>query len=315
MPYDVGDALAHHPAQQRLGLRRQRRAGLGDAGLDAGRLQEGAGAVEFRGQAALAVAGDGLADLGERLPADGLDVGGLAERGVQVAGGEAAYGLGLDDDHGHGVAEQVVQVAGEAEPFPFDGAARQFLAGVAELAHGLEEGDDHGDDHAGEQGAVPHERRVAPVAEYSGDGPGRAGEDDHREAQGALRAAQRDARADRQQEETVGPLGSVADGEGVDGRGLDDEEGSGQAGVAALVEAHGDGAGVADREDEEPCAGEPGQRRLALGDIDGVPADDEEPRQEGPLVRPLVRDVGQGVAHAHDLTQTAASWADTDVRG
>jgi hypothetical protein len=96
----------------------------------------------------------GLADLGEGLTADGLDVRDLDEGGVQIAGSEATGGLGLDHHHGQGVAQQIVQVTGETQPLLGDGVPRQLLAGVPELSDGTEEGEDRRGDEAGEQGPV-----------------------------------------------------------------------------------------------------------------------------------------------------------------
>jgi hypothetical protein len=75
VPQDVGDGLPDHPAEGRVGGDggRQGVGGVDDRD-DPGGPQRLLGAGQLVGEAVAAVAGDGLANLGERLPPDPLDV-------------------------------------------------------------------------------------------------------------------------------------------------------------------------------------------------------------------------------------------------
>ena len=95
-----------------------------------------------RAEAGAAVAGDGLPYVDECLAADLLDVGDLLGRLVGLVGEHAAGELALERDQRERVAEQVVQVAGEAQPLLVggelgDGGARlaQFDGRTDELPH------------------------------------------------------------------------------------------------------------------------------------------------------------------------------------
>ena len=108
----------------------------GDAlerGVDPGRRQRHPRALQLTVERRLAVAADRLAHLAERLAGDLLHVGDLGRRPVGAVGQQPAGELGLDRDHRQRVAEQVVQVTGEALALGGDRGAGQLGAGLAEL--------------------------------------------------------------------------------------------------------------------------------------------------------------------------------------
>lgn len=117
VPYDVGDGLAQRPRQGGLALLGhtvEARLG-GQFGGDAGRGQGDPGTGALGVQAGTAVAGDGLPYVDEGLAADLLDVGDLLGRLVGAVGQHPPGQLALQRDQGQRVAEQVVQVPGQAQ--------------------------------------------------------------------------------------------------------------------------------------------------------------------------------------------------------
>ncbi len=155
MPDHVGDALADRPAEQRVRRGRERRAGAADRGVHAAVRQRHPGGVQFVGQAAAAVAADRLPHLVQGPPSHGLDVGGLLGRHHRVALGEQPDGLRLHHHQRQRVAEQVVQVAGEAQPLARHGRLGEFLPRVPEHADDGEQPQDDRGDHARRRGPVP----------------------------------------------------------------------------------------------------------------------------------------------------------------
>ena len=77
------------------------------------------------------VAADRLAHLAQRVARDGLDVGHVGRSRLGVVGQALARELGLERDDRERMAEQVVQVAGEALALVGDGQPRHLGAGVA----------------------------------------------------------------------------------------------------------------------------------------------------------------------------------------
>ncbi|CAM5480259.1 hypothetical protein SPURM210S_04036 [Streptomyces purpurascens] len=137
MPYDVGDRLAQGPGEGGLALLRDAdEAGRfgGQVGGDAGRGQGDPGTGEFGAQAGTSVAGDGLAYVHQGLAADLLDVGDLLGQGclVRLPGQHQAGQLALERDQGEGVAEQVVQVPGQAQALLVGGELGDGGAGLAQ---------------------------------------------------------------------------------------------------------------------------------------------------------------------------------------
>ena len=102
----------------------------GDAGVGQGRPD----AVQLAAKLRRPVPVDRLAYLRQRLPADRLDVGGRRGGQRRVALDQAPYHLGLHHDQRQRVAEQVVQVAGEAQPLLGDRGLRELGARVAQDA-------------------------------------------------------------------------------------------------------------------------------------------------------------------------------------
>ena len=98
--------------------------------VDARGVERGARARELGVEHRLAVAADRLADLAQRVARDALDVADLGRRGLGVVGQPPARELGLDRDDRQRVAEQVVQVAGEALALVGHGQAGDLGAGL-----------------------------------------------------------------------------------------------------------------------------------------------------------------------------------------
>ena len=76
---------------------------------------------------------------------------------------QPAYGLGLDHHHRERVAEQVVQVAGEALPLLGDRDPRQLRPGTPQLGHRVEQRGERRVRHAGQQhheALGPHPARL-----------------------------------------------------------------------------------------------------------------------------------------------------------
>lgn len=275
----VGDGLPDHPAQQGRGLRRQRGPGLAYDGLDAGGGERTPGPVQLGGQARLAVASDGLPDLGERLPAHRLDVTYLLQGRVHVPGRDPAGGLGLHDDHREGVAEQVVQVAGEAQPLLVHGGPGQFLPGVAELLDRLRQGQDGGGDHARQQGSVGDAQGVH-AARPSRDHCRHGGHGEHHRTEPA--APDDRAGGEAQQREEQQPVAAVGQREGAGDRPQRDQGPAGGGRLAGLLvegpEHQGDVEGV---EDQQAHDADPGVGGLALDDVGDRPHAEQQPGQQG----------------------------------
>ncbi|GAA3071099.1 hypothetical protein GCM10020254_13610 [Streptomyces goshikiensis] len=239
----------------------QRGAGLPYDGLDARRRQRAPGPVEFGGEAGLAVAGDGLPYLGQRLPAHRFDVADLAEGGVDVAGRDPAGHLRLHHDHREGVAQQVVQVAREAQPLLVDRRPGQLLPGVPQFTHGLGQGEDGRGDGARHQGPVHHPDRV-PALVVPGHRRRRGGDREQHPPEGA--AAEHGAGGESQQREEEQPVAPVGGGEGEG-----DEAERGQA------PAGGDGF-------PGPAVEGP-EHQADVEGVEGEQADDADPRVGGSL--------------------------------
>ena len=127
MAHDVGGRFAHHPGEELVDVGRQQRvAGDRDRRLDPGGIEHLAGVADLGGERAHAVAGHRLAHLLEGAPCDLLEVVDLVTSLVVLAALEAATGeLGLEHDHRQAVAQQVVQVAGEAQALLGDRVGRR----------------------------------------------------------------------------------------------------------------------------------------------------------------------------------------------
>ena len=128
---DVRRRLAHGPGQHRLaaggsatsGACRWRRCPPRERHPRAGQL------VDKR---RLAVAADRLAHLAQRRARDVLDVGESRAARLRVGVQQPRGELGLQRDHRQAMAEQVVQVAREAQPLLGDGAPRDLAARLAQ---------------------------------------------------------------------------------------------------------------------------------------------------------------------------------------
>ena len=309
MPHHVGHPLPHHPGHQRLGPRRQRRPLLAHRRLDPRGAQRGAGPVQLGGEGDLPVAGDRLADLGQRLAPDRLDVRDLRQRRLEVARRQPARRLRLDHHHRQRVAEQVVQVAGEPQPLLGDRGTGQLLPGLAQLADHLVQRQERGDQPARDKGVVAGGRGApgvvaVPARDHSGGA--RQRHQPQPQPAAALDAAQRDGQRDEQQQ----PVPPVGEGPRVGDRGqrgqqpprqrpvpgLRAEPGQdtarvqhrvgGQAGPRQPRQAVAPGRQVRHRArqhrqpgQQDPAARRPGRHRLAVRSLPGQPA------PEGPFPR------------------------------
>ena len=116
MPHRVGDSLSNDPAEQLslvLGHRRHRGRKIG---FDAGGAKYFACGRQLGGQTHLAIAGNGGSDIGQALTGKRRNFAHLVRRPVRIDAHEALGQLGFDRDGGQGVAEQVVQIAADAQP-------------------------------------------------------------------------------------------------------------------------------------------------------------------------------------------------------
>ena len=128
VPDHVGDALAHRPREQLAPVGRHVVGGVRELGGDLGRGQRRPGAGELAGERQLAVAVDRASYVGQRVAREPLEVGQLGPRAVGVDVDQPVGQLGLHRDHGQGVAEDVVQVAGEPVALVVQGQPGVLLA-------------------------------------------------------------------------------------------------------------------------------------------------------------------------------------------
>ncbi|RIH76340.1 hypothetical protein Mterra_03888 [Calidithermus terrae] len=126
---------------------------------DPGGAQGQPGPGELALQAPRLVALHRLAHLGGGLAADPLDLAHLAGGSSRVALGELGGELGLEGDDREGVAQQVVQVAGDALALGDGRQALVLLGGLHQLAlvtfalegRGVEQADEGGEEHRREE--------------------------------------------------------------------------------------------------------------------------------------------------------------------
>src|SRR6185369_6366802 len=105
-------------------------------GVDAGGGQGRAGVGDLGGEGDVAVAGDRVPHVGQRLAGQPFHVGDLGLGPVRVQPYQAAGQLGHD---GERVAEDVVQVAGEPVALVLDREPADLLPGGVELAVALDD--------------------------------------------------------------------------------------------------------------------------------------------------------------------------------
>lgn len=101
----------------------------------AGGGERGAGSGQFAGEGEASVAGDGVAYVHQGLAADPFDVGDLEGRLFRMAGEHPPGQFALQGDQRERVAEQVVQVTGEAQALLVGGELRHRGASLTQL-HG-----------------------------------------------------------------------------------------------------------------------------------------------------------------------------------
>jgi hypothetical protein len=118
------------------GIGRQRHRRAVDRRLDVRRAQRRPRALELGVETGAVVPADRLADLAQRIAGDGLDVGDVGRRRLGVIGQAPARELRLQRDDRQRMAEEVVQVAGEARALVGHGESRRLGAGVDQLAIG-----------------------------------------------------------------------------------------------------------------------------------------------------------------------------------
>ena len=128
---DVGDRLAQGERQRRsCSVVERQRLGTSATSVDAGGVERGPGRRELRLEPLAAIAVDRLADFGERIARDALDVADLAQRPAGVAVAELGRELRLQHDDRERVAEQVVEIARDALAL---GDRREVLAASCAL--------------------------------------------------------------------------------------------------------------------------------------------------------------------------------------
>jgi hypothetical protein len=130
VPQHVGGGLPDHPPEDGVHRARQRLPSSRRPERDAGRGQRRPRLGEGLGEADLPVAAHRVTDLGQRPPRGGLDVGHLLPGPDRVVLGQPAGELALERDQRQAVAQQVVEVTGEAQSLLGDGVADQLLAGL-----------------------------------------------------------------------------------------------------------------------------------------------------------------------------------------
>ncbi|GAV40309.1 hypothetical protein Saa2_03198 [Streptomyces acidiscabies] len=258
-------------------MRGQGWAGFCDRRGDAGGREGRAGAGQFGREAALPVAGDRLADLRQGLAAHRLDVRDLDQGRVQVPGCQAAGGLRLHDDHREGVAQQVVQVTGEAEPLLLHRAPGEFLAGGAQFPDRVREGEDSRRHQRRDPGRVRRVEAVPALVHH----PDRAGEGRQGEAHPAqVRHPDHRARREAEQREEQQPGAAVPQGQRAGDQGQCRERRPCRRRLPGLPEE-----GVEDDVDIERVEGEQPQtadhrvRGLGLEEVGEGAESDQQPGQ------------------------------------
>ncbi len=119
---DVGDALAHHPAQCCLHVRGKARCIADDAAAHPGRTQYSPGTGQLGVEVGGAVSADDRAHLPQRLMGHPAHLDHVPGGGFFVAPARQLPGeLARHRYQGQVPAEHVVQVAGETQPFLGDG--------------------------------------------------------------------------------------------------------------------------------------------------------------------------------------------------
>ena len=151
VPQHVGGALADHPGERLVGLRRERTVVGRDLRADPRGVEGSAGAVELLVQGQRAHRVHGLAHFIQCVASDALDVLSVFRGCGRVAVGEPTYGLGLDHHHRQRVPQQVVQVPGESLALLGDCSAGQFLPGPLQLLDRLDQAKEAGARHPREQ--------------------------------------------------------------------------------------------------------------------------------------------------------------------
>ena len=127
--HDVGDGFADGEAEHGLfcGVELWQRGFAGQRYACC--LQGVAGEFHFGGEALGAVAADGFADFAEGGSGGLFDVGDLLGGALRIAFDQASGELGFEDDDGEGVAEDVVEIAGDAFAFGYGGELFDSLPG------------------------------------------------------------------------------------------------------------------------------------------------------------------------------------------
>ena len=184
--HDVRGRLAHGPGQQALDLGRQpsgaspRRGSRCPAAASAVRAPSSSSASASR-----AVAADRLAHLGQRLPGRPAATSVELRRAPGAGSRRRSFAASslLSAISGERVAEQVVEVAGDAQPLLLDGEPGELLACGAQLAvrlglaaeRGHQQADGEDREHVGrDRGVVRAAHREAGAHPGRGDGDDRA---------------------------------------------------------------------------------------------------------------------------------------------
>jgi hypothetical protein len=304
VPDDVGRRLPDGPRQRRLDRRGD---GLGlalDPALDAGGLQQRAGRVELLGQGRLPEAGDQVADAPQRLPRGQRHLPDpVAARAGRLQGGQ----LALQDDQREGLAELVVEVAGDPKalvpgrqaldlvPRRLQPLGRRHVAPDRHRRRPEQDHDDRGVRGGGEGGS-PEQRD-----------PERGGGDGGHERQAAV-PPEGGARDDGRVVEDVRLRGHGQDVERDQGREGDHRE---HPVVVPRPARHPEPEPAVDGRDGEHEAGqhdEPASARGHRGGQDAVQEDQEEGHHEDPAESELVRRDGHAATLLHVRAESRSAY-------
>jgi hypothetical protein len=136
VPDHVRRPLAHRPGEDGVDRFRQHACLVLYPAGDACRFEHLAGTGELLVERGPPVAGDGLADLAQGLTRHVFDVMNLCRRLLRRRGKEPAGQLALECDEGEAVAEEVVQIPGEAQPLFADGKTGELFPRRPQLGDG-----------------------------------------------------------------------------------------------------------------------------------------------------------------------------------
>nr|AEM44315.1 two-component system sensor kinase [uncultured bacterium] len=163
VPQHVRKPLAQDGGQYGVDVPGERAAFDPRDGVDVERGQHGHGVGDLSGQAHVAVSGGYRPYVGQRLARGLQNLCELLLGAVRLAGQQPVGQLAFEGDGGQAVAQQVVEVAREAQPFLVDGEPGQVGAGLVNLRHQVRQPGETEDHQAGQDGGDGGVRDVAPA--------------------------------------------------------------------------------------------------------------------------------------------------------